>query len=135
MKQEDQTKLAKAMSHPLRVRIINNMGEGISSPNRLSQELGEPLGNVAYHVKVLLECECIEPDRTEPRRGAVEHFYRAKGRLHFPTAGVELSDNQRRLLAGLVDKAMSNGIAASYTDDERQELAGAASILNPKESA
>ena len=75
--------LAKALAHPLRVRILSSLHKGISSPNQLSQELGEPLGNVSYHVKTLLEFECVELVKTEPRRGAVEHFYRATERAFF----------------------------------------------------
>jgi DNA-binding transcriptional ArsR family regulator len=72
--------LAKALAHPLRMRILSALHDGISSPNQLSQQLGEPLGNVSYHVKTLLEYDCIELVKTEPRRGAVEHFYRATER-------------------------------------------------------
>lgn len=75
--------LAKALAHPLRVRILTTLHKGISSPNQLSQELGEPLGNVSYHVKTLLEYDCVELVKTEPRRGAVEHFYRATERAFF----------------------------------------------------
>ncbi len=78
--------LAKALAHPLRVRILSSLHKGISSPNQLSQELGEPLGNVSYHVKTLLEYDCVELVKTEPRRGAVEHFYRATERAFFSDA-------------------------------------------------
>jgi DNA-binding transcriptional ArsR family regulator len=78
--------LAKALAHPLRVRILTSLHKGISSPNQLAQELGEPLGNVSYHVKTLLEYDCVELVKTEPRRGAVEHFYRATERAFFSDA-------------------------------------------------
>jgi DNA-binding transcriptional ArsR family regulator len=78
--------LAKALAHPLRVRILSSLHKGISSPNQLSQELEEPLGNVSYHVKTLLEYNCVELVKTEPRRGAVEHFYRATERAFFSDA-------------------------------------------------
>ena len=47
------------------------------SPNELSRELGDPLGNVSYHVRILRELDCVELVRTEQRRGALEHYYRA----------------------------------------------------------
>ncbi|HEX8754563.1 MAG TPA: winged helix-turn-helix domain-containing protein [Solirubrobacterales bacterium] len=78
--------LAKALAHPLRVKILTSLHKGISSPNQLAQELGEPLGNVSYHVKTLLEYDCVELVKTEPRRGAVEHFYRATERAFFDEA-------------------------------------------------
>lgn len=75
--------IAKALAHPLRVKILTSLHKGISSPNQLAQELDEPLGNVSYHVKTLLEYDCVELVKTEPRRGAVEHFYRATERAFF----------------------------------------------------
>jgi DNA-binding transcriptional ArsR family regulator len=81
--------LAKALAHPLRVRILTSLHRGVSSPNQLSQELGEPLGNVSYHVKTLLEYDCVELVKTEPRRGAVEHFYRATERAFFSASDWE----------------------------------------------
>jgi DNA-binding transcriptional ArsR family regulator len=81
--------LAKALAHPLRVRILTSLHKGISSPNQLSQELGEPLGNVSYHVKTLLEYDCVELVKTEPRRGAVEHFYCATERAFFSASDWE----------------------------------------------
>lgn len=76
-------RLIKALSHPLRERILAKLNERVASPNQLAQELGEGLSQVSYHVKVLKDFECIELVRTEPRRGAVEHFYRGIRRVYF----------------------------------------------------
>lgn len=76
-------RLIKALGHPLRQRILHSLGEGVASPSELSKKLGEPLGNVSYHVKILTECDAIELVRTAPVRGAVEHFYRATTRPYF----------------------------------------------------
>jgi DNA-binding transcriptional ArsR family regulator len=70
-------RIAKALSHPLRAEILTILHKRVASPNQLSQELGEGLSQVSYHVKVLKDFDCIELVKTEPRRGAVEHFYRA----------------------------------------------------------
>jgi DNA-binding transcriptional ArsR family regulator len=71
-------RLAKAFSHRLRLRILQRLSEhGTASPSELADELGEPLANISYHVRILRELDCVELARTEPRRGAVEHFYRA----------------------------------------------------------
>jgi DNA-binding transcriptional ArsR family regulator len=69
-------RLMKALSHPLRQRILQALNQRVASPAELSQELGESLGNVSYHVKILAELEAIELVRTAPVRGALEHFYR-----------------------------------------------------------
>jgi DNA-binding transcriptional ArsR family regulator len=71
-------RLAKALSHRLRVQILQRLEEaGEASPKELAQALGEPVGNVSYHVRILRELDCVELVRTEPRRGALAHFYRA----------------------------------------------------------
>jgi DNA-binding transcriptional ArsR family regulator len=74
---DDSTRLAKALSHPLRTSILIRLNEVVASPNELAQELGEPLGNVSYHVRALADLGCVELVSTAPRRGAVEHYYRA----------------------------------------------------------
>lgn len=69
--------LVKALGHELRVEILGILNERVASPNELSQELGEGLSQVSYHVKVLKDYKCIKQVKTVPRRGAVEHYYRA----------------------------------------------------------
>ena len=76
--------LIRALGHPLRTHVLAILNERTASPTELADELGEGLSQVAYHVKVLLECDYIELVKTEPRRGAVEHFYRAVGRALLP---------------------------------------------------
>ncbi len=99
--------LAKALAHPLRVRILTSLHKGISSPNQLSQELGEPLGNVSYHVKTLLEYDCVELVKTEPRRGAVEHFYRATERAFFSDADwAKIPPSARNGIHGVILEAI-----------------------------
>lgn len=72
--------VAKAFAHPLRVQILIILNERVASPNLLSQELGQSLNLVAYHVRVLEKYDCIELVDTKQRRGATEHFYRATRR-------------------------------------------------------
>lgn len=72
----DWAKRGEANEHPLRKRILMLMLDGrLASPNLLSKELGEPLGNVSYHVNILLEDGSLVFVKGEPRRGAMEHFY------------------------------------------------------------
>lgn len=73
--------------HELRTRILRHLHKvGKGSPNEMAKVLDAPLGNVSYHVQALLggrtEMEkpiCDKPllmlIDTQPRRGAVEHFY------------------------------------------------------------
>jgi DNA-binding transcriptional ArsR family regulator len=77
------SRLAKALAHPLRVQLLAALNEGVASPNELAKRLGEPLTNVSYHVRMLHDLGCIELVQTEPRRGALEHYYRAIVRPFF----------------------------------------------------
>jgi len=112
-------RLAKALSHPLRQRILQRLNEdGVRSPNELSRELGDPLGNVSYHVRILRELDCVELVRTEQRRGALEHYYRA-------TAEPWLDDGQwerlpaafrRKTLGRVLSQILEGASAASHEE-------------------
>jgi DNA-binding transcriptional ArsR family regulator len=83
-RQPDQidSSLVRALSHPLRVEILQVLNEREASPNELTEMLEQPLGNVAYHARVLEKCGVIEEIRTAQRRGAVEHYFRAVPRSY-----------------------------------------------------
>jgi hypothetical protein len=96
------------------VKILTSLHKGVSSPNQLSQELDEPLGNVSYHVKTLLEYDCVELVKTEPRRGAVEHFYRATERTFFSDSDWEkIPSSARRGITGSLLEAVGQEATAA----------------------
>jgi DNA-binding transcriptional ArsR family regulator len=103
-------RLVKALAHPLRVEILAILNERMASPNELSKELEEGLSQVSYHVKVLKDFECIEMVKTEPRRGAVEHYYRA-------TARAFLSDADWKKLPDSIKPGMSAAFIKMVIDD------------------
>jgi DNA-binding transcriptional ArsR family regulator len=70
----------KAMSHPLRVRILAVLDERSASPNELSSRLGATLGTTAYHVRTLERLGLIKLVDETRVRGAIEHHYRARKR-------------------------------------------------------
>lgn len=76
----DDPRFVKAMSHPLRVRILAMLDERKASPNELSGWLSASLGTVAYHVRTLEQLGLIELVDETRVRGAVEHHYRSKER-------------------------------------------------------
>jgi DNA-binding transcriptional ArsR family regulator len=119
--------LAKALSHPLRQRILERLNAaGEASPNELAGVLGAPLGNVAYHVRMLVALGCVELTRTRPRRGALEHYYRATAH---PWLDAEQWANlpasfRRQALAGtlrdVVFDACEAGVAGGFDDADAQ---------------
>lgn len=85
-------RIGQSISHLVRVGILRSLvraGEPMS-PNDLSQELGEPLGNTAYHVRRLETLEAVELVSATPRRGALEHYYglTSTGRQVVKRAGI-----------------------------------------------
>jgi DNA-binding transcriptional ArsR family regulator len=73
----DDPRYVKALSHPLRVRILAMLQERTASPSQLSEWLGATLGTTAYHVRSLHQLGLIELADETRVRGAIEHHYRA----------------------------------------------------------
>src|SRR5215210_702137 len=97
------TAVAKALSHPLRQRLLIAYNQRPASPSDVAERLGEPLGNVAYHTKRLVEHGCLELVGTSPGRGGVKHTYRATARYELEDdAWSELPASLRGSLAGRV---------------------------------
>ena len=70
--------LSRAFVHPLRISILEVLamdGGRVLSPNEISAELRAPLPKVDYHVKELAKANLLALVKTEPRRGATEHYY------------------------------------------------------------
>ena len=78
----DDPRYVKAMSHPLRVRILAMLGERTSSPRQLAHRLQASLGVVSYHVRTLERLGLVALDHETHVRGAIEHHYRALERPH-----------------------------------------------------
>lgn len=77
-------RLMKALTHVVRVQCLSLMVDSEWSPNQLHKELGVGLSKISYHIKVLKDYKLIHLTKTEPRRGAVEHFYKATTRVFIP---------------------------------------------------
>jgi DNA-binding transcriptional ArsR family regulator len=108
--------IVKALSHPLRMRILTRLNEGVASPNEMSKEFEESLPLVSYHVRILRELDCIELVRTTPRRGAIEHHYRALTRPF-------LDDDDWAQLPPSARKAVSNTVLSKMLGDVRSAVA------------
>jgi DNA-binding transcriptional ArsR family regulator len=108
--------IVKALSHPLRMRILTRLNEGVASPNEMAKEFDESLPLVSYHVRILRELDCIELVRTTPRRGAIEHHYRALTRPF-------LDDDDWAQLPPSARKAVSNTVLSKALSDVRNAVA------------
>jgi DNA-binding transcriptional ArsR family regulator len=112
----DDARLVKGLAHPLRIAILRVLEERTASPSEIAEEIDAPLGNVSYHVRFLARLGLVELARTRPRRGAVEHYYRAVARMHVSQeawAQVPLQVRDAVLSSTLDDVARSVGAAAT----------------------
>lgn len=110
-------RLVRAMGHPVRVQALIILNERVASPNEISKELDQSVGHVSYHIKVLKECECIELVDTAPRRGAMEHYYRATDRAFLDTSEwASLPSSLRPGLSASLMKTVFNDAAAALVE-------------------
>lgn len=113
----DDPRFVKALSHPLRVRILALLQERTASPRELAEWLDSTLGTVSYHVRTLHDLGLIELVRTSQVRGAIAHHYRAKVRPR-------VSDEAWASAAPIVKQAAVG--AALQTVDEYARASAAA---------
>jgi len=111
------SRLAKALAHPLRVQLLAALNEGVASPNELAKKLDEPLTNVSYHVRMLHDLGTIELVETEPRRGALEHYYRAVVRPFF-------ADRDWKRLPKNARGSISDAVLQLVWDDSAEAIKG-----------
>jgi len=67
--------LARALSHPIRLEILQALQGRIASPAELSREIDQRPGVVSYHASTLLRCGCLELVHSRGRRGVIENFF------------------------------------------------------------
>jgi DNA-binding transcriptional ArsR family regulator len=107
-------RLVRAIGHPLRLRLLTIFNERVASPSDLAAELGEPIGNVSYHTRILARLGCVELVKTKQVRGAVEHYYRAVVRPVFSDDDwAELPLSIRKSLAGAVLTEIGDDVSAA----------------------
>jgi len=75
--------LVRALSHPVRVEILQTLEGRIASPAEISKEIDQRIGVVSYHASTLLRCGCLELVHSRGRRGAIENFFAVTPRTFF----------------------------------------------------
>lgn len=118
-------RVAHAVNHPVRLDALSIFFERVASPKEIAKLLGVPLGTASFHVGELAADDVIELVKTEPRRGAIEHFYRAKVRPEVSDAELQaMPKATRRKFAALILQAIvAEGLSSLRhgrmdTDDE-----------------
>lgn len=95
---------AKALGHPTRHRLLQELGEGGATTSQLANRLATNKGNIAHHLNVLVQAGLVRPGPTRTVRGGTEQYYvRAAKRYRFgqiPDALPAMMSNLTDELAG-----------------------------------
>jgi DNA-binding transcriptional ArsR family regulator len=76
LERSDNDDLLVALRHPMRREILRLIAdEKPASPREIADALDQQLSGVAYHVRVLADCEAIVLTGTKAVRGSMQHFY------------------------------------------------------------
>lgn len=98
----------RALAHPLRAHILTELEKRAASPSQIAEAVGESVGVVSYHMRVLAEAGLAELVGTVPRRGALQHFYAVRDTGTVGTTlmlDAERADGLRKDMRELVDQA------------------------------
>jgi DNA-binding transcriptional ArsR family regulator len=67
--------LVKALSHPVRLEILETLRDRVASSVEISEAIGQRPGVVSYHANTLVECGCLELVHSKQRRGGIVNFF------------------------------------------------------------
>lgn len=115
---QDVAKGLNGFGHPVRIRALVLLERTELSPAELAKLLGDPLGVVSYHVRMLRDYGLVEETRAEPRRGAVQHFYQR----------TELAEHLLGKLNGSLGVPNPGRVGRSRRREQLAEWAAAAAI-------
>jgi DNA-binding transcriptional ArsR family regulator len=107
--------LAVATKHPMRAQILSLLNEGTYTTQELAELMGEPVNNVAYHVKALFGAGVIDLAKVETVRNANEHHYRAIETPYFTDEQIAaMTPDERKQLYGLALQAIHAESSAAF---------------------
>jgi hypothetical protein len=107
-------RLIKALGHPVREHLFAVFNERIASAREIGEELGADVSSFYHHIELLEELECIERVASRRKRGASEHFFKAKRTVFLDDAAWRrIPPTLRSDLAGSFIQEMFNEAAAA----------------------
>lgn len=65
----------KALGHPTRHRLLFALGREDATISQLAATLGSNKGNIAHHLRVLVDAGLVRPAGTRTVRGGTEQYY------------------------------------------------------------
>lgn len=70
-------KISHSVNHSVRLDAFLATFEAVTSPSEVAKLLDKPVATVSFHMTELRKDGAIELVKTEQRRGAIEHYYKA----------------------------------------------------------
>jgi len=107
-------KISHSVNHSVRLDAFMATFEAVTSPSEVAKLLRKPVATVSFHMTELRKDGAIELVKTEQRRGAIEHYYKA---TMPPEIGAEewrrMAKPSRRKIAALILQAVvAEGLAS-----------------------
>jgi DNA-binding transcriptional ArsR family regulator len=105
-----------ALGHWLRVYILIRLNEGIYTASELAERIGEPLNNVANHLRRMLDDGSIEIAKEVRKGNVVQFWYKAVEIPYYSQEDAEaMTHLQRQMTAGAVlQSGLAEVMAAFY---------------------
>jgi DNA-binding transcriptional ArsR family regulator len=120
--------LYKALSHPLRYRILMVLGESEATPTEMAELLEEDFHRVCEQVRVLRDGKFIELVDQDRRRGGTQHVYRVSIRPMLDATEWELLPRLSRetssvsILRIIIDELVASVASGSFDAHPRRAL-------------
>ncbi|MEV8372216.1 metalloregulator ArsR/SmtB family transcription factor [Kribbella sp. NPDC056861] len=118
----------KALSHPLRHRLLFALGQEAATISQLATALGTAKGNIAHHLGVLRDAGMVRVTETRQVRGGTEQYYRRTAKIFNFTGEGERANTAVALQAASAElqsatgKPMLNLRNIRLTEKQAEEL-------------
>jgi DNA-binding transcriptional ArsR family regulator len=126
-------RLIKALAHPVREHVLAVLNEEVASTTEIGREIDLDVPAFYHHVETLEELGFLERVESKRRRGAKEHFFRAKATIFFdddawekvpPSVRSDIVGSQVWLVLNDLVKALRSGAFTATTATHTTWLPG-----------
>lgn len=110
--------MLRALNHPIRRRILGELGDRPASAREVACALGEQVSLVAYHLNQILaqECEVVTLVETVARQGTLEKFYALNPAFWGPSTSSEMVAGSPMVMPVEVDASALEEISEAQRD-------------------
>lgn len=108
-------RLEFAIGHRTRAYVLTLLNEGVYCSDELAEIIGEPVGNIAHHIRKLLKDDSIELAKTEQVRNTLQKYYRAiKMPFYTDEELAAMTPEERQAIIGLTLQCLMAEIMTAF---------------------